>query len=366
MTDFTDLESLLSAASYPDCPPPHQSIRSLGQTPAPRFQSENASPLREWRVNVSRKPRENTSGVSQRSSIQQTKRQPVASSIKGDASAAVNSTDDRKKEKRRRQVRLAQRAYRNRQTSTVSSLSARNVRLESALSDVASTMVGLRDMLYNSNASILQPDYGSFCFASEQCLSRISELGVGLSLHPGSFERTPSRPPFLSPVFAFSDRNDALPQHAPEKDLVDDYFIGEWDDVPIFTIGARVGSRASAKSTALPQQPPEQDRHRWRRVEVPLEALPENIRSQYEGSWLDAEQLEAYLRTKNVRLYSPSSNTDPRMLTRFGNSAVNITRLIAELLDNFYILVARNLSNDDIKPLTRLHSVLSHPARPSY
>ncbi len=98
MTDFTDLESLLSAASYPDCPPPHQSIRSLGQTPAPRFQSENASPLREWRVNVSRKPRENTSGVSQRSSIQQTKRQPVASSIKGDASAAVNSTDDRKKE----------------------------------------------------------------------------------------------------------------------------------------------------------------------------------------------------------------------------------------------------------------------------
>lgn len=289
---------------------------------------------------------------------------------------------------------MAQRAYRNRQTSTVSSLSARNVRLESALSDVASTMVGLRDMLYNSNASILQPDYGSFCFASEQCLSRISELGVGLSLHPGSFERTPSRPPFLSPVFAFSDRNDALPQHAPEKDLVDDYFIGysafierlrisivyfayravvnkeptpgrirrpfwllstvmnrdrmagffaaaihsrimrmdirrEWDDVPIFTIGARVGSRASAKSTALPQQPPEQDRHRWRRVEVPLEALPENIRSQYEGSWLDAEQLEAYLRTKNVRLYSPSSNTDPRMLTRFGNSAVNITRLIA-------------------------------------
>ena len=97
-TDLNDLESLLSAASYPDCPPPRRHSRSLGQAPVPTFQSGDTSPLTEWHATVSTKPREETSGIGLRSRLKQTKRQSVASSSQDDENAAVKATEERKKE----------------------------------------------------------------------------------------------------------------------------------------------------------------------------------------------------------------------------------------------------------------------------
>lgn len=297
-------------------------------------------------------------------------------------------------QKRRKQVRLAQRAYRYRQTSIVSSLSTRSVQLESALSDMASTMVKLRNMLSDSDASTQHPEYASLCLASDRSLSLAIDLGAGQSLGPDPVNPAPLPARLPPPITAFPGQIDVLPEQVPTGDLVDDCFIGysafierlrisivyfayravvnkvptpgrisrpfwllgtvmnqdrmasffcaaihsrimrtdigrEWDDVPIFTLGASVCGRMPAQSTLLQQPPSEHQLQRWRRVEVPLESLPHNIRSEYQGSWLDAEQLEEYLRTTNVKLYSPSSNTNPRMLTGFGGSAVNTTRLIA-------------------------------------
>ncbi|KAJ6785492.1 hypothetical protein PWT90_11121 [Aphanocladium album] len=404
---FDDLESLLSATCYPVFPP----LRT--ETSVSNYQAQVTLRMTEKHPAAT-----NDSPLLKRAeqSTGQLEKESLPSASRVDRYTDASTTEESKKDvstnqfapqplrlspfnlkmgnlqqKRRKQVRLAQRAYQRRKASTISSLTNRTMQLESALSDMASTMAQLRGVLRDCNAQTTNPQFATLYRASEKCLSLVNELDLGSGpLHPSAIAAQRSRPATADPA-----RDSAVMGQTPVEDIDGGCFVGysafmerlrisiahfgyralinnvatpgrisrpmwllgtvmsaermaaffaasvhcrimrvdlgrEWDDVPIFSLGDGTDCPASSETASSVQQLTlNRERPQWRRIQVPFEALPADLQDQYRGDWLDADQLEEYLRTRRVQLYSPPSNGDPRGRSHINEFAVNITRLMA-------------------------------------
>ena len=104
----------------------------------------------------------------------------------------------------------------------------------------------------------------------------------------------------------------------------------EWDDVPVFCLGGAGFHYAGSTVSSLhcPRLYTERS-DRWRKIQVPLDALPREYQGHYHGDWFDAQDLEAYLEHKGVHIYTPPSNEHPRAKAYMHGFAVNMACLIA-------------------------------------
>ncbi|CEJ55190.1 hypothetical protein PMG11_01459 [Penicillium brasilianum] len=97
-----------------------------------------------------------------------------------------------------------------------------------------------------------------------------------------------------------------------------------WEEVPFFRLG-RAGTHYPDGSTGVfvPRY------QRWGTVEDPLSLVTEDLRKQLEGDWLDLQDLEGYLREKNVLLVvSPG---EPTRCSE-GQVNINVLRFISALI----------------------------------
>ncbi|OKO89963.1 hypothetical protein PENSUB_13545, partial [Penicillium subrubescens] len=94
-----------------------------------------------------------------------------------------------------------------------------------------------------------------------------------------------------------------------------------WEEVPFFRLG-RAGTHYPDGSAGVfvPRF------QRWGTVEDPLSLVTADLRKQLEGDWFDLQDLEGYLRDKNVLLVL--SGGEPTRRSE-GQININVSRLIS-------------------------------------
>lgn len=99
-----------------------------------------------------------------------------------------------------------------------------------------------------------------------------------------------------------------------------------WDEVPFFKLGGagthypRPLTRHGSTGAFVPRY------QRWGTVEEPLSLLTADLRKQLEGDWFDLQDLEGYLRDKNVLLVA--SVDEPTKCSKV-HTNINISRFIS-------------------------------------
>ncbi|KAI9041072.1 bZIP transcription factor [Aspergillus affinis] len=314
-------------------------------------------------------------------------------------------------ERRRMQIRLAQRAYRSRKEANISSLKGRIAQLESAMEKMSTTVISFSDELVQSGVLASHADLtGHLRETVQTCLDLAKEASEDHDLpemSPGSEKSQPSPgqgtsnsiPPELksnplSPALsevkdyvcsphassdssspsenivvshmelsAFMERlhmaclyqaylvlaNPAVSMDrlkrpfqllltVMDRTRMVSYFqaalhakvgqsrLDEWREVPFFYLGG-AGShypRSSPKKSALEMYPLRYNR--WETINDPLSRISPEFRQELDGEWFDIQDLEGFLREKNVHLFVSQPQSKPSPLT------INVARFIPALI----------------------------------
>lgn len=88
-----------------------------------------------------------------------------------------------------------------------------------------------------------------------------------------------------------------------------------WEGIPFFRLGGAGTHYPDQRSSGsfVPRH------HRWDTVEDPLSLVTANLRTQLEGDWFDLQDLEGYIREKNVLLLTSAGKP-----TKCSNVQTNI------------------------------------------
>ncbi|KAJ5987855.1 hypothetical protein N7481_003065 [Penicillium waksmanii] len=267
-------------------------------------------------------------------------------------------------ERRRIQTRLAQRAYRSRQQASVESLRNRISFLETSVEKMSSAMLSFSDQLVQSGVLRSQ---SALTTNLRDTMKIFVSLASGASIDegtriPGDSNRATDLPP--SPPQPTTKRLSLdVPLHLPLVDsgvyhsqsavlpavvestrtLIIDVteFIERLLLVALYQ-GHLALSNPSFGTDQL-QRPfglifTMMNRsagafvprfQRWGTVEDPLSLVTADLRKQLEGDWFDLQDLEGYLRDKNVLLVVPAGEP-----TRYsgGRNNINVSRFISALI----------------------------------
>ncbi|KAH8433388.1 bZIP transcription factor [Aspergillus melleus] len=315
-------------------------------------------------------------------------------------------------ERRRMQIRLAQRAYRSRKEANISSLKSRIAQLESAVEKMSTTVISFSDELVQSGVLASHADLtGHLRETVQTCLDLAKEASEDHDLpelSPGSEKSQSSSgqstghsiPPELksNPLSpALSEVKDYVcsphtnsETSSPSENIVMSHMelsafmerlhmaclyqaylvlanpavsmdrlrrpfrllftvmdrtrmvsffqaalhakvgqsrLDEWREVPFFFLGG-AGShypRSSPKKSALELYPLRYNR--WETVQDPLSRVPPEFQEELDGDWFDIQDLEGFLREKNVQLFVSRPESKPSPLS------INVTRFIPALIN---------------------------------
>ncbi|KAH8131317.1 hypothetical protein LI328DRAFT_161174 [Trichoderma asperelloides] len=129
-----------------------------------------------------------------------------------------------------------------------------------------------------------------------------------------------------------------------------------WDEVPFFKLGGagthypRPLTRHGSTGAFVPRY------QRWGTVEEPLSLLTADLRKQLEGDWFDLQDLEGYLRDKNVLLVA--SVDEPTKCSKVQTN-INISRFISALISRGVCLGRTpGFRRDDVEEALRLSKIV--------
>ncbi|KAE8383444.1 hypothetical protein BDV26DRAFT_139537 [Aspergillus bertholletiae] len=177
------LSSLLSASSYPMAPP--RLSRSRGPGSGHSFQSEGL-PLQDSQnydstiypdFNLIAAHHTSTGSKSSQSVAQDSRLHQKHVRTRPDPSGSQHGNSDDLRERRRKQIRLAQRAYRSRQNDRLMSAERRIKELEAAVQNISDTVITLSDKLLQSELLSRESDCISQLHdAIQTCLSLVQNV----------------------------------------------------------------------------------------------------------------------------------------------------------------------------------------------
>ncbi|GLA61828.1 phosphoserine transaminase [Aspergillus tubingensis] len=316
---------------------------------------------------------------------------------------AQDTADEDPEERRRRQIRLAQRAYRSRKEANLSSLKGRISELEGIVEKMSTSVLSLSDELVRSGAlashagltehlrdtvqtcltlareasndspqevttiSPPQTDDGLPDFLPHEQHSQTAQIveldeSVSSILEPNLHLELRESPITWSkkiPRFFESSETAEMDLTVMDRKRIASYFqaalnekesrkyFAEWDEVPFFSLGGAGThySRSSLRSKAADR--PFRPGVRWVSVRS-VSHFPQHIQTKLQGDWFDMGDLEGYLREHDVHLltYPPM---DPARHCLKG-TAINAARFIqgmvpfrSLLLDSQYSLIGSTI-----------------------
>ncbi|PLB47447.1 hypothetical protein P170DRAFT_439105 [Aspergillus steynii IBT 23096] len=314
-------------------------------------------------------------------------------------------------ERRRMQIRLAQRAYRSRKEANISSLKGRIAQLESAVEKMSTTVISFSDKLVQSGVLASHADLtGHLRETVQTCLDLaketseeqdLSELSPDSGKSQSSPDKAngPSVPPELvsNPISpAISEVKDYVcsphsssDRSSPSENIVVSHMelsafmerlhmaclyqaylvlanpsvsmdrlkrpfrllftvidrtrmvaffqaalhakvgqsrLDEWREVPFFYLGG-AGShypRSPSRDTSLELHPLRYNR--WETVQNPLSRVSPEFQDELDGEWFDIQDLEGFLREKNVHFFVSQPESKPSPLS------INVGRFIPALI----------------------------------
>ncbi|GKZ47504.1 hypothetical protein AbraIFM66951_010871 [Aspergillus brasiliensis] len=294
---------------------------------------------------------------------------------------AESTADEDPEERRRRQIRLAQRAYRSRKEANLSSLKDRISELEGIVEKMSTAVLSFSDVLVQSgvlasHANLTENlrDTVQTCLTlareanndSPQEVTTISPPLTDDSLpdfvaheqhgpsaqiveldESSSSILEPSLPMELRESLKLRSRN--VPRffeslEAAEMDLtimdrkrIASYFqaalnekesrkyFEDWEEVPFFSLGGAGTHYARSSLTGKSADRPFRPGVRWVSVRS-VSHFPQHLQTRLEGDWFDMGDLEGYLREHDVHLltYPPMDPARPRLQ----GTAINAARFI--------------------------------------
>ncbi|KAL5343055.1 hypothetical protein BJX70DRAFT_355516 [Aspergillus crustosus] len=376
------LELLLSASSYPvpipDPQPeldPNTAVHLWGGLFATSSNSNNTDPLSD---DGGSQPTDETTALAAQSSAskQRGSKSTDSGRKRGRPRKLVEDAGVNPDERRRVQVRMAQRAYRSRKEANVSTLKDRINQLETAVKQMSTAVISFGDELVRSGALESHPDLlkplgntVQACLALPALPHGDSDYQLDLPESTSSAPRKqkPALPGYPSPsssegdtieIPEFIDRlhvtcsyqaylvcaNPAVPQRRLERpfrmllssmprSLVSEYFkdwllaraghkpFGHWDHIPFYRIGG-AGTHYPASGNVYYPFPSSNAAT----VDGDLSQFDPDTQHDLDDVWFDLGDLAGYLREKEVVFpaSAPSINVNPMPLgeTPAGTSPV--------------------------------------------
>ncbi|KAL4883189.1 hypothetical protein BJY04DRAFT_185025 [Aspergillus karnatakaensis] len=378
------LELLLSANSYPIPEPPHQGLQEVDQSNSVQLYGgffanhpdfEPGSDGGSQQSDEATFPPANTNPPKRVSKSDSVKKRGRPRKIADDA--GVNP-----EERRRVQVRLAQRAYRSRKEANVSSLKERINQLETAVKQMSTAVISFGDDIVRSGALDSHPDLlkplgntVQACLALPTLPHGDSDYQLDLPEPTPKGKKTQMLPAYPSPtssetsetmeISEFIDRlhvtcsyqaylvcaNPAVPQRRLERPFgmllsimprtfVAEYFkdwllaraghksFAHWDHVPFFRIGGAGTHYPATGNTHYPFP----SHSTAATVEGDASHFSSPEKDDLDDEWFDLGDLQGYLREKGVVFPASAPSINPLVQGEVGSTASSVACFIQALV----------------------------------